>query len=145
VFAAILLLAAAGALLASWRSVPFVWTPQLVLAVAGAAASEFFSFELAGITLSLAYPLVMCVIVLCGPAAAGIAAASTAVAVDDIRRRRPISILLFNVGQLVVSACAGGGTYMLLGGRALQSPPACLPRSPLATFPVFYTGWWGRR
>jgi len=114
----------------SWRAFPFVFTPQLVLAILGAAASGVFSFELAGVYFSFSYLLVMCVIVLCGPAAAGLAISLTAVPVEDIRKRRPLSIMMFNVGQLVISACAGGWVYALLAGRTIQSAAGVL--SPLA-------------
>jgi len=133
--AAGLLAVAAAMMVVSWRGFPFVWTPELLLAIAATAASEFFAFEVGGITLSLSYPLVMCVIVLCGPAAAGLAVALTAVPVEDIRRRRPISILAFNVGQLVISSCAGGWAYILLGGRVLQSASGQLTPFSAADFP----------
>ena len=117
VLAFVLLAGALVLLVASWREYPFATTPELLVAIAGAALSEVFSFELAGLSLSLAYPLVMGVIVLAGPAAAGLAVAFTAIPIEDIRRRRPVSILAFNLGQLVLSACVGGWVYVLLHGR----------------------------
>ena len=135
VFALTLLVVATMLMIFSWRVHPFSWTPQLVLALVGTAVSEVFSFELTGITLSLAYPLVMCVIVLCGPAAAGLAAALTAVSVDDIRSGRRVPVLAFNVGQLVISSCCGGWAYVLLGGRVLQSASGALTPFAPADFP----------
>ena len=120
-FAAVLLVVAIILLTLSWREYPFAWTPQLLLAMAGTAVSELFAFEIGGISLSLSYPLVMCVIVLCGPAASGLAVALTAVPIEDIRKRRPVSILVFNIGQLVISGCCGGWVYVRLSGRVLQS------------------------
>ena len=143
VLAATLLAGAVAIMVVSWRAHPLSWTPQLLLAIAGAAVSEHFSFELAGISLSLAYPLVTCVIVLCGPAASGLAVAFTAVPVEDIRRHRPLSILAFNMGQLVLASCSGGWVYILLGGRVLQSPSGQLTPFVPADFPRALYGMMG--
>lgn len=135
VFSSLLFAAALVFLAFSWRVHPFLFTPQLILAVAGAALAEFFSFGVAGVSVSLAYPLVTCVIALCGPAAAGVAAALTAVPFEDIRRRRPISVMAFNVGQLVISSCIGGWVYMMVGARVLQGPSGVVAPLTPADFP----------
>lgn len=135
------LLAGAFAIMAiSLRAYPFSWTLPLVLVMVCTAISEVFSFELAGISLSLAYPLVMCVIVLCGPAASGIAAACTAVSLEDIRQHRPLPVLVFNIGQLVIASCCGGWMYILFGGRVLQSPSGVLTPFVPGDFPKVLYG-----
>jgi hypothetical protein len=126
-----------GALLIvlSWRYYPPQWSLQLALVILVAALSEFFSFETANMTFSIAYALAMSAIVLGGPAAAGLVAASSAITLSDVRKRRPPVILAFNFGQLVLAACAGGWAYVLLGGRVLTGSGGSLVPLSASDFP----------
>jgi putative nucleotidyltransferase with HDIG domain len=136
----VLVLGALALLGVSWGAHPFTITVQLALVVAGAFVGELFSFEVAGVTVSLAYPLVICALVLGGPSAAAIAAASTAFTVEEFRRNRPVSVVAFNFGQLVVSSCLGGWTYLALGARVLQSPAGSVTSLTPADFPAALYG-----
>lgn len=142
---------AASSLALSWKAYPPYLSVQLVLAIAAAAFSALFSVELPAYSVSMSYVMAMCAIVLGGPAAAGLVAASSAVTIDDIRGHKPISHMLFNVGNLVLSSCAGGLVYVALGGQVLATgagsfsllAPSSIPRAlvamTVASFVVAFT------
>lgn len=101
---------------------PPVLTAQLALLLVAAVLSENFAFSLPAFSVSLSYPLTMGAIVLAGPAAAGLVAVVCSTNYEEIRSRRPASVVLFNLGQLVFVATAGAWVYVLLGGRVLGLP-----------------------
>lgn len=103
----------------SWAFFPPAFTLPLLLVIVGAALSELFAFSFPIFSVSMAYPLAMSAALLGGPTAACLVAAVSSVSPSDIRRRRPLSIILFNVGQLLLSTALGGWFYVLLGGRTL--------------------------
>jgi len=113
---------------------PF-WSIQLALVIVVAALSEFFSFELPNFTVVLAYPLAMSAVVLGGPAASGLVAAASAVTVSDLRRRRPMSIMAFNLFSLILVSCLAGWTYVLLNGRVLATSDGSLKALTILDFP----------
>jgi len=114
---------------------PF-WSIQLAFVIVVAALSEFFSFELPNFTVVLAYPLAMSAVVLGGPVASGLVAAASAVTVSDIRRRRPLSIIAFNLFSLVLVSCLAGWTYVLLNGHVLAMSTGSLDTLTIEHFPV---------
>ena len=101
---------------------------RLVLIVAGAVFSELFLFAFPIYTMSLAYPLSMSAAVLGGPASACIVSLVTTVSVQDVRDRRPLSLWLFNSGQLLVSTAAGAWAYYTIAGRVLVERQEPTPR-----------------
>lgn len=104
---------------ASWSLFPPTLDLRLVLIIAGAVFSELFPFAFPVYTMSLAYPLSMSAAVLGGPASACIVSLATAINMQDIRDRRPVSLLLFNVGQLLISTSMGAWAYFAIAGRVL--------------------------
>lgn len=116
---AVIFVTGTACLVLSWAAVPPILTIPLLLVVIGAFLSELFAFSFPIFSVSMAYPLAMSAAILGGPAAACVVAAVSSVSPSDIRRHRPISILLFNVGQLLLSTALGGWSYVLLGGRVL--------------------------
>lgn len=103
----------------SWVSMPARGPAAMILLVAAAILSENFALSISGYSVSLAFPLTMSAIVLCGPTAAGVVAASAAVNYADIRRRLAAPVIGFNLGQLVISAVASGWVYIWMGGSVL--------------------------
>ena len=59
--------------------------------------------------------------VLLGPTSAGIVALFSGVSLDDVRSRVPPSVLMFNIGQVLVAHVSAGWLYLLIGGRTLAS------------------------
>jgi putative nucleotidyltransferase with HDIG domain len=104
----------------SWLRWSPVWSYQVAIVLVATALTETFAFTLPGFTISLAYPLARSAIILGGPATAGLAAALSSGVVPDIRSRRPVSIVAFNLSQQVLLACLGGWVYVGLGGPVLQ-------------------------
>lgn len=103
----------------SWDHYPPVFSAQLLLLVGAAALSGLFSVELPEYSVSLSYAMAMCAIVLGGPAAAGLVAIASAVTIDDVRQCKPVSHMVYNLGQLVLSTCVGGIVYVVLHGQVL--------------------------
>ena len=118
----------------SWVAQPVQITTQLVVLILAALLAENFAFTLPKYTVSLAYPLTIAAIALFGPAATGLVAASVSTNYSEFRARRPLSIVLFNVGQLVLIATLGAWTYVGLGGRVLAES-GFVPWSVLEDFP----------
>jgi len=114
--------------------------PVLFLLLAGTVIAESLSFDLPGSgTNSLAYPLSLASVILLGPTAGGMVVVLSAVSIADIRQRKPISVVAFNIGQLLVSTVVSGWAYLAVGGRILISGGSLEPYvgSPLqaAEFP----------
>lgn len=103
----------------SWASMPVRGSAAMILLVSAAILSENFALSIPGYSVSLAFPLTMSAMVLCGPTAAAVVAASAAVNYADIRRRLAAPVIGFNLGQLVLSAVASGWVYVWLGGSVL--------------------------
>ena len=116
----VFVLGAAG-LAYSLRIMPPQASIPLALLVLAALLSENYALELSRYTISLAYPLTVAAIVLAGPTSAAIVAALTAVSIGEFRAKTPPSVMLFNLGELVVVTLAAGWTYLALGGRTLLS------------------------
>jgi len=134
VFSAFVFALGALAFAFSWTLRPTVLTMQFMVLLLAALLAENFAFALPKFSVSLAYPLTIAAISLFGPAATGVFAALVSTNISEIRARRPISVVLFNVGQLVLIATIGAWTYIELGGRVL-SESGYVPWS-LAEFPA---------
>jgi len=135
VYATVVFVSGVFAFLASWIAFPPTIDLRLVLIVAGAVFSELFPFAFPIYTMSLAYPLSMSAAVLGGPASACIVSLATAVNLQDIRDRRPISLLMFNSGQLLVSTAAGAWAYYAVAGRVLVDSSGLYTPLGVADFP----------
>ena len=97
---------------------------QAILLALAVLLSENYMLSIPPYTLSLSYPLTLAAVVLCGPATAGIVAAISSTSYQDLRERKPLEVVAFNMGQLLLVTCVGAWTYGWLGGRVLQSAPA---------------------
>jgi len=135
VYATALFVLGAASFVASWLLFPPTFDLRLVLIVASAVFSELFPFAFPIYTMSLAYPLSMSAAVLGGPASACIVSLATAVSVQDVRDRRPVSLMLFNAGQLLVSTAAGAWTYYTIAGRVLVDASGAYTPLGVADFP----------
>lgn len=135
VLAVSLVCVGASVLTVSWASSPLRGSAAMILLVSAAVLSENFALSIPGYSVSLAFPLTMSTIVLCGPTAAGIVAASAAVNYSDIRRRLSPSVIGFNLGQLVLSAVASGWVYIWAGGKVLVEPNGTMRALGSSSFP----------
>ena len=135
VYATALFVLGAASFVASWLLFPPTFDLRLVLIVASAVFSELFPFAFPIYTMSLAYPLSMSAAVLGGPASACIVSLATAVSVQDVRDRRPVSLMLFNSGQLLVSTAAGAWTYFTIAGRVLVDASGAYTPLGVTDFP----------
>lgn len=134
VFSAIVFSLGVLAFAYSWGASPAHFTPELLVLIVAALLAENFAFTLPKYNVSLAYPLTIAAIALSGPAAAGLVAALVSTNYGEIRARRPPSIILFNVGQLVLIATAGAWAYVGLGGgpAPLSFPGVLIPMLAVA-------------
>lgn len=121
VFALAVSCAGLVALYLSWKYRPVPLDTRLALLIVAAFVSEFFAFAFPTHTMSLGYPLAIGASVLGGPAAAGVVALASSVSIEDVKQRRPLSAILINTGQLLVSISVGAWLYVALGGRILLS------------------------
>lgn len=113
-------------------SLPIGITPELLLIIAAAAVTENYAFRYGAYSVSLAFPMVVAAMTIAGPAGAGLAAAVSSTNLEDVRSGRPLSYTVFNVGQVLFSACLGGWVYVWLGGPLVQgsgSSPVFVPLS----------------
>lgn len=101
------------------HATPVLLTSQVILLLLAAVASENFALSLPEFNVSLAFPLIVAAIVLAGPATGAVVAGVCFTNLSEIRERRPWPPLMFNLGQLVLSATVGGWTYAILGGALL--------------------------
>jgi len=124
----------------SWRLFPPNIDLRLVLVMAGAALSEFFAFSFPIYSMSLAFPLAMSAAMLGGPASACLVAAVSSVSLQDLRDRKPALVLLFNVGQLLLTTAVGGFAYVTFGGRILSLGGGEYLPLGAADFPAALTG-----
>ncbi len=114
-------------LLYSAGSFPWEISAPLVFLLVAALVSENFALSLPIFNVSLAFPLIVAATVLAGPPAAGLVAAVSFTNWDEIKRHRPLSVLTFNFGQLVLSACLGAWAYVLFGGVVLYGADGFTP------------------
>ncbi|MHB1018424.1 MAG: HD-GYP domain-containing protein [Coriobacteriia bacterium] len=83
---------------------------------------ENYAFELpiAG-SVSLSFALTYAALLYTGPLGAALCALSTAVTVQELRDNKPLLVVLFNAGQLVISAGLAGVVYTWMGGQVLTA------------------------
>lgn len=136
VLAAATIVCGVSALATSWNLIPPTMTTALILLMLAAALSENFAMALPAYSVSLTYPLAMGAIVLGGPAAAGLVALVSSTNYREIKDRRPLSVLAFNLGQLLVITSLGGWTYVALGGQIMWSLDGGLEPLRLDAFPT---------
>lgn len=117
-----LLVFAAGiaAVSAESFSRPPVLRWELLLLLAAGLLSENFAVNLRGFSVSLAFPLVLCALLLFGPASAALVAATGFTNLSELRSRRPFRILAFNLGQFLLWSTAAGWIYIRLGGPVMS-------------------------
>jgi len=107
-------------LILSWTLGRHAVTLPLLLLVAATLLSENFAFALPDYSVSLSYPLVMAAIVVGGPAAAGLVVAAASTNYREIKSRRPLAFILFNLGQACFVWTTGAYLYVRLGGPVLS-------------------------
>jgi putative nucleotidyltransferase with HDIG domain len=144
--ASVVFIAGLASLVVAFRDFPIAApVPVAILAIA-AILAELTAVELPrGGSTSLAFPLSIAASILAGPSAAGLVAVCTAVGLNDFQPDRPKYKILFNFGQLSLSAVASGYAYVYLGGRVFyQAGGPALPfRSadfPAALLPLLALG-----
>jgi len=122
----------------SWWNLPIAHSmPVLALALAAVVAEVAAAVALPrGGSTSLGFPLSIAAAVMSGPAAAGVVAACSAAGIQDVRSNKPLHQILFNVGQLTVSAVVSGHVYLLLGGRVFFEKGVEPSRLTAADFPT---------
>lgn len=94
---------------------------ELLLVILAAILTENFALRYGSYSVSLSFPMVVAAMTIAGPAGAGLAAAASSINLQDIRARRPLAYAVFNVGQVLFSACLGGWVYIALGGPIAQN------------------------
>ncbi len=120
VFSALVLALGLSVFVISWVVQPAEASVQLLVLLAAALFAENFAYALPEYSVSLAYPLTIAAIAMFGPAATGLVAALVSTNFAEIHgRQKSASVILFNVGQLVLIATLGAWTYVELGGRVL--------------------------
>lgn len=120
----------------AWRDYPVsVWLPVAIL-VLSAVLSEWTQVLLPGGDLtSLGFPLSIAAAVLAGPFAAGLVALCSATGFSDVKSRRAVHKVYFNMGQLSLSAVISAYAYLYLGGRILCAPDGTVLPLSSADFP----------
>ena len=127
-----------AALMTAWLNGGRHPSMHLAILIVAALVSENFALSLPVFNVSLAFPLIVAATVLEGPQGAALVAAFSFTNWGEIRAHRPKTVLLFNVGQLVISACAGAWVYEALGGAIVMTQSGSplglqeLPRSTVA-------------
>jgi putative nucleotidyltransferase with HDIG domain len=135
--ASLVFVAGLGLLLIALRDYPLAAYAPVVILAAAAILAELTAVALPrGGSTSLAFPLSIAASILAGPSAAGLVAVCTAVGLNDFRSRRPTYKILFNFGQLALSAVASGYAYVYLGGRVFYQPDGSVLSLTSADFPA---------
>lgn len=131
----------------AFRDFPIAAPVPVAILAAAAILAELTAVTLPrGGSTSLAFPLSIAASILAGPSAAGLVAVCTAVGLNDFRPERPKYKILFNFGQLSLSAVASGYAYVYLGGRVFHQADSAVPlplRSgdfPAALLPLMALG-----
>ncbi|MHB1341560.1 MAG: HD-GYP domain-containing protein [Coriobacteriia bacterium] len=129
-FVAVIWVALGVALIVTPRA-PIHLDPWIVafLLLTGFLADSFAFQVPSGGSVSLAFGVVVCGMLYGGPFLGAAVAAVCGVTPQDIRQKKPLSVLLFNVGQLSLSALLGASTLSLLA----QVPWAGVPTGQIAT------------
>jgi len=123
VYALCIALAGLGLLVASWGLLA-PGLPLLILLAVTSVVAEVLAVELPdGGTVSISYPLSVAALALLGPTAGALVAVSSGVSIGDFRGKRPLSAVVFNTGQILLSAVASGLLYMSFGGRQILLRP----------------------
>ena len=124
---AVALIAAIVALVLTLRAYPLELSASLVVLILAVAVSENYSLEFGPGMVSLGFPLTIAAIVLLGPSGAAVVAAVGAVSISEIRRGKPILIILYNLSCFVLVALAASWAYLWSGGRVLLTPTGVVP------------------
>ena len=119
-YVACILLAATAVTAVSWALFPPKMSLQLLLLLVAVILSENFRFSIEPYSMSLSFPLGVASAMLCGPAVGCAVAAVASINVDELRSRKPFPIILFNLGQMVLSLGLAACVYVWLGGRVLH-------------------------
>lgn len=82
------------------------------------AVSLSFELPLAG-SVSLSFAIDYAAVVFGGPVFGALVSAMGAISPQDVREKKPLLTMVFNVGQLALSALAAGVVYVILGGVPL--------------------------
>lgn len=102
----------------SWMKSPPIFSAEFAFLLVAGLISENFAVEMGEYSFSIAYPLVLAALILCGPTPALILAIATSVNLIDVRNLH-WSVTVFNIGQLLFSSALAAGAYVALGGRVL--------------------------
>ncbi len=102
----------------SWLTFPPDFTAEFFFLLMAGLVSENYAIEMGEYSFSIAYPLVLATLILCGPTPALVLAIATSVNVIDVRSLH-WSVTVFNVGQLLSASALAAGVYVILGGRIL--------------------------
>jgi hypothetical protein len=99
--------------------------------------TEALAFELPLLgTVSLAFAIDLAALLFLGPLPAAVVAAAGAITPQDIRDRKPVRSMLFNVAQLILSVLVAGAVYLATGGVVLsltsEAGPSVLTIIPAA-------------
>lgn len=98
---------------------PTQWLPLAVLVLLQVVTESYaFHLPIAG-SVSLSYAFTYAALLYSGPIGAAVCAVSTAVTLEELRAKKPLPVLMFNAGQLVVSAGVAGWVYIQLGGQMM--------------------------
>lgn len=104
------------------------WLPVFVL-MALTFTSENFAFELpVNGSVSLSFAMIYAALLIGGPTAGMVCALAASMTLREIRSGVPLGALVFNSGQLALSAALAGLAYIGVGGRVLMS------EAPMARF-----------
>lgn len=107
-------------LVSSALRMPIQWSAAFfVLAFATLVAENAAVALPRGVTTSLSFSLSVAANVLLGPTSAGLIALCSGISLDDLRSRVSPLVLLFNIGQVLITHVAAGWLYLALGGRIL--------------------------
>jgi hypothetical protein len=135
-------LAGAVALLLSWELSPPQVSLEFAFLVVAAVVSENYAVAMSGYSFSIAYPLTMATMILCGPTEALIVASLVSANGVAIRRLH-WSVNAYNLGQLLLSIAVAAWAYVSLGGRVLmeEGSPQGLGHSdfPAVLLPLLVT------
>jgi HD-GYP domain-containing protein (c-di-GMP phosphodiesterase class II) len=121
-YVAVVIVSAAGVFSYSWQLYPPQLSVRLALLALAVLLSENYAFSIEPYSISLAFPLAMAGAVLGGPTWGCVIAGLSFTNLQEIRDRKPAPLVLFNLGQLVLSMGIAALTYARLGGVFLQSP-----------------------
>lgn len=125
---------AAGAMaMRDWPAFPREQFDVILVLAALTFLTEALAFELPLLgTVSLAFAVDLAALLFLGPLPAALVAAAGAVIPQDIRNRKPLVAMGYNIAQLVLSILVAGAVFLQLDGAVLS----LLPGSNLAVLAV---------